>query len=586
MYKQNKRHLQPPLISNVRDLPQKHQLRLVNSWAGVFYRELFCRLNEKPFAVLYADIPSRPNVPVNVLIGLEILKSGFGWSDEELYDHYIFDVQVRYALGYHNLHEGDFDIRSLYNYRHRLSQYNLEHGINLLVEAFEDIADQQVVAFKVHTDKQRMDSTQVASDILDSSRLQLAAEALQRTYRMLSETDQASYADLLSPYLKDTAGQYVYQIKGKEQVLQHLSQIGQVMNRLVNELRSRYAQEPFFLVLERFFAENFRLEVEMVQPKENKELSSGSLQSLDDLEASYRQKGNRFYKGYVANVTETCNPENQVQLITKVQVAPNNVDDPTLLIEALPDLAERTQLKTLYTDGGFGSPQADQALIEHKVEQIQTAIRGTRLNPDKLHLSEYEICQDDQGAPTHITCPNGQTVGIFTTPSKKSLIAPFDPHICQACRFFLQGQCRGYLRKRSGKFQMDFTQDEVFAAQRRRRMLQNKQADNNLRVAIEATMRVLKHSFSAGKVPVRGLFRVTYMMVASAAMVNIHSIYRFLVKDKQRAKKGETRQISTISPEILAGFSYLLRFRPVYTVCSDLYRLHFHASVGKVLLFQ
>jgi len=95
MFKKNQRHLQPALISNINDLPEKLRKRLEDSWAGVFYREFFCRLREAPFAVLYAEVPSRPNIPVNVLVGLETLKSGFGWSDEELYDAFCYDVQVR-----------------------------------------------------------------------------------------------------------------------------------------------------------------------------------------------------------------------------------------------------------------------------------------------------------------------------------------------------------------------------------------------------------------------------------------------------------------------------------------------------------
>src|SRR5215831_595784 len=108
MFRKNKRHLQLPLISNVSQLPAEHRQRLEQSWAGEFYRECFCRLKEEAFAVLYSDRPSRPNIPVNVLVGLESLKAGFGWSDEELYDHFSFDVQVRYALGLHELGEGDF----------------------------------------------------------------------------------------------------------------------------------------------------------------------------------------------------------------------------------------------------------------------------------------------------------------------------------------------------------------------------------------------------------------------------------------------------------------------------------------------
>ncbi|MDD5369769.1 MAG: hypothetical protein PHQ40_11835 [Anaerolineaceae bacterium] len=85
-FKQNRHHLQLPLTSHVDELSEKLRKRLETSWSGVFYREFFCRLKEEPFSVLYADCPSRPNVPINVLVGLEYLKAGNGWSDEEMYD--------------------------------------------------------------------------------------------------------------------------------------------------------------------------------------------------------------------------------------------------------------------------------------------------------------------------------------------------------------------------------------------------------------------------------------------------------------------------------------------------------------------
>jgi len=81
---------------------------LKNSWADTFYQEFFYRIEEEPFAVLYSEKASRPNVPVNVLVGLEALKAGFGWSDQELYERFCYDLQVRYALGYDRLGDGDF----------------------------------------------------------------------------------------------------------------------------------------------------------------------------------------------------------------------------------------------------------------------------------------------------------------------------------------------------------------------------------------------------------------------------------------------------------------------------------------------
>lgn len=57
---------------------------------------------------------SCPNVLVNEPVGLEALKAGLGWSDEELYENYSFDLQGRYGLGYDRLGDGDFEIRTLY----------------------------------------------------------------------------------------------------------------------------------------------------------------------------------------------------------------------------------------------------------------------------------------------------------------------------------------------------------------------------------------------------------------------------------------------------------------------------------------
>jgi len=46
-------------------------------------------------------------------------------------------MQVRYALGYHQLGEGDFELRTLYNFCKRVSRYMQESGINLIEQAFE-----------------------------------------------------------------------------------------------------------------------------------------------------------------------------------------------------------------------------------------------------------------------------------------------------------------------------------------------------------------------------------------------------------------------------------------------------------------
>jgi hypothetical protein len=553
MYKSNTHHLQPLLISNIQDLPEQKRQRLERSWAESFYHDFFCRIREDAFAVLYVQHPSRPNVPINWLVGLETLKAGFGWSDEEAYDHFCFDLQVRYALGLHDLNEGDFDLRSWYYFRERLSRYNLSQGVNLLNQAFEAITDQQITAFQVKTGQQRMDSTQIASNILDMSRLQLLVEALQRVHRMLSEADQVHYGETFAPYLHGHSGQYVYRIKGKAATDEHLRQIGQVIASLLGELSARYAQEPAYQVLQRFFDDNFQRKPSGVCAKTNTELEAGCLQSADDLEATYRKKGSQGYKGYVTNLTETCHPDNAVQLITKVQTEPNTTNDNDLLLAALPNLKERTGLATLYTDGPFAGPQVDQALQQHQVEQIQTGINGKPPDPKKLHLADFAFELNAQGLPTRLTCPHAQSVAVERSRRQRGYRADFDPAVCQICPFHQEDRCPARPGKKRPTFRLTFLPSQVAVAHRRQKLRLSQQTGKNPRAAIEGTIREVKHPFPDSQLPVRGLFRVACLMIASAAMTNVRRIHHYLAAKRKEGTLAETPiQGSKAAPRPLA----------------------------------
>ena len=564
MYKDNKHHNQPVLICSVNELPEEQREYLDASWAGVFYREFFCRLNEAPFAVLYAKMPSRPNYPVNVLVGLEYLKAGFGWSDKEMYEAFLYNMQVRYALGYDEFGKGYFDLRTLYYFRERLSRYMQEKGVNLLDQAFEQVTDQQIVAFQIKTKLQRMDSTQVGSNIRRIGRVQLLVEVLQRVQRMLNKSDQERYTAGFAPYVQGHAGQYVYHMK-TEETDAHLQRIGEFMHQLLVELKPIYATEPVYLVLERVFGEHFRLEQQNVVTIPNQDLSATSLQSPDDMEATYREKQGKGYHGYVANLSETCDPQNPLQLITKVQVASNDVDDSQLLAEALPDLKKRTELDTIYTDGGHGGPDSDLVLQQQKVEHIQTAIRGRTLDPDKLYLANFTIKFNPDNQPVKVTCPHGQTEPAHSSSQKKAFVAHFGAVVCSTCP--LVDKCPAQPGKRDPRRHVRFTQAQAQASERRRRSREQQKEGRNLRAAVEATMRSIKHPFPAGKLPVRGKFRITSMLIGSAAVSNVRRIDRYL----QAKKKKEMAQAAPPGAEKRtrnqAGDSFWAFYAPAWRVC-------------------
>jgi hypothetical protein len=528
MFKKNKRHLQPLLISEVSQLPEQQFSRLERSWAGVFYREVFSRLDESAFSCLYSDLPSRPNIPVNVLVGLEFMKSGFGWSDEELYDEFLYNVQVRYALGYHKLGVGEFDLRTLYNFRQRLSQYMQEEGINLLERAFEQITDEQLAKFQLKTGKQRMDSTQIASNIRQHGRLQLLVEVLQRVPRMLNEADQARYAELLKPFMQGHPGWYVYQMKLSE-FPEHIRRVGLVMHQLLAESKPNYGECKEYRVLERVFREHYRVEQSGVVPKAQKELGANSLQSPDDWEATIREVGSGLKQGYVANLSETCDPENPFQLITKIQVAPNNTDDTKLLLQAVHNLTQRTNLDTLYTDGGYGSPEVDQVLIDNDISLLQTGIRGHKLNQEKLSFADFIIHTNQSGQPVQVTCPCEQIAPVELGSQKKGYVAKFSIPICESCPFHQARQCPTRLRKRKQFYGLYFLTWKMMVTMRRQRNQVLQKSKQNPRAAVEATVRAVKLPFPRGKLPVRGRFRMFYMMIGSAAINNVRQIQRYLI---------------------------------------------------------
>jgi hypothetical protein len=538
MFRSQTDHLQTSFLDTVAQFSETKRRRLEDSWAGTFYHEVFCRIDESIFAPLYSDEPSRPNAPVNVSVGLELLKSGFNWSDEELFNHLDFDVQVRYALGIRDIHAEVCTLRTQYNFRRRVSAHMQETGENPFEQLFVQVTDEQLAALGLKTGHQRMDSTQLCSNIRRYSRLQLLVEMVQRTERMLSEEERVRYADLLTPYRQGNAGQYCYRVKHSD-LDSHLQQVGQVIYRLLDELSASYADQEGYRLLQRVFSDHFELSTDSTAPepariavKPPEALRADSLQSPDDAKATYREKHGQGYRGYVVHLSETCDPDNAVQLITDVQVAPNTTDDETLLVATVPELKQRTQVDTLEVDGGYTGPESSQVCAEQGVTLNPSAIRGRAPDPATLGLDAFTWDTTSDAAP-RVTCPYGQTVDLSPGRKAHRRQAAFDAAVCAPCP--LAGSCPTRPLKRRPQRVLNIDHRQIEVAQLRQRCALLQQADHHLRPAVESTVRSIKHPFGGqhGKLPVRGQTRVTMVVIASALIVNLRRIWRF-----QHAQQG------------------------------------------------
>ncbi len=550
MFKENDNHLQQPLFGTINTLPNKQLERLKESWADTFYEDVFSRIEERDFEILYSDEPSRPNVPVNVLVGLEMLKAGFGWTDKEMYESFSYNVQVRYALGYQNLEDGHFELRTIYNFRNRLAVHRQETEENLFEACFEKITDEQMEAYALKSGTQRTDSKQIASNIRRTTRLQLLIEVLQRTYRMLQAADKLAYEALFEPYVKGKSGQYIYRLKG-EKHQSHIEQAGIVMQKLVIELAEKYKEDAAYAVLKRVFNEHFIVEDATLRPRKGDELSANSLQSPDDLEATFRKKRGEQYVGYVSNVTETADPDNPFQLIVKVQTESNTTDDAEMLAEALPELTERTDLETMHSDGGYNSAEVDTVCQEEGVELVQTAIRGSQPSSERVNLADFTFELDESGNPIGITCPEEKVGIVDAARGEERYTATFKHSDCADCPLLARCQMR-VLKKTAGR-RLYFSIEGIRLARRRQRMEEERKSGRNLRSAVEATVREISCRLEHGRLQVRGKFRIGMTMVASAAMANARRIWRYQMAKKtaiQRLLEIQNGQLSRLFWEI------------------------------------
>lgn len=528
MFVPHTKHNQPSLFDTVNQMSPVMRCRLERSWAEIFYREIFCKIDESIFQVLYSEKYSRPNTPVNVLVGAELLKSWFRWTDEELFEQCAFNIQVRYALGERSFEGELFSERTLYYFRCALSEHMRQSGVNLIEEVFKSLTDEQMKKFEIKSGAQRMDSTLVGSNIRSYSRIGLLVEVIARFYGELSAADQSTYGSEFRAYVRYSSTQFCYQLSS-DQLDKTLEEIGRLLHWVLENF-SAYKESKGYQLIRRVFEEHFQLiegdgtaEAALVI-KSPEEMGSDTLQSPDDEDASYRSKRGEAHRGYAVNASETCDEANPIQLLTDVAVASNNTDDSQFFKERIPEIAGRMELDTAITDGAYGSEAGDKLCEEWGIDHIQSGIRGRKPNEDKLHLSDFTFhTQEDNEV---VTCPNGKQAEVKVGRTEDRRIAYFDPEACQGCP--LLEKCPAKHRKRDGGRALHFTKAEQRKAQRRQQCDAYLESGKNPRAAIEGTMRQFKHYLPYGKLPVRGKYRVAQYVLATAIMINFSRIATIL----------------------------------------------------------
>jgi hypothetical protein len=518
VFRPSETHRQQDIFGIEAQLSPEVRQRLRESKEYAFYKEIFCQIPEGLFADLYADASaSRPNAPVNVLVGAMILQHVNDWTFEELLDRVTFDLKVRAALGLWSLDEAAFCRATLFNFQKRLRDHMAATGQDKFQAVFDRLSEEQLKRFGLRSTTQRCDSTQVGSNIRDYTRVELLVEVVLRMWRVLSKAHQEEHAERFGAYVEaKTSGQFLHRLR-RSGIDQALEQLGELFAWMSDALEAGYGSTEIHRVVRRVFAEQFTRAEEKIAVRPAKEIGSGALQSPDDPDATFHKKEDAEYKGYAVHVAETADPENALQLITDVAVAPNNRADSRILHERLPEMHRKTpDLRELHTDAGYPSEDNDRLQAELGIVAVQTAIRG------RMAQAPIEIERDEAGL-LHIRCAAGYRVTGQSTPMHYK--AEFTAASCGGCPF--AAVCLGQRRTHGGRTHY-FTEADVVKQARHRRLKTLPEERRTLRANVEATMKQFKAPCRNGKLRTRGLGAMSRYAFLRAIAINFGRIYRHL----------------------------------------------------------
>jgi hypothetical protein len=521
LFKPNRQHNEPELFSVKNNLPKNLQKLYEKSWGKSFFENIFTKIDENIFSVLFSANYSRPNTPINIYVSLEILKETFGLSDSQLLERFHFDNMFLFAMGINNVGDITISDRTFYYMRSRVASYEYDTGINLFQLIFEKISDCFITEFKIDKNIKRIDSTLIGSNIRRLNRIKLFVEVLKKFINDLNKKQLKKLTKKLKKYQNIQTENYVYKMENEEAKIK-IKEIAEDLYRIkwIYENNAEVKALESYQMLERVVNEHLNIEdkqKKQVSLKDKKELSSNSLQSPHDSDATYREKGSQARQGYSATLAETCNPENKLQIITDVIVEPNNVDDSKIL-EGNFDQILDDDTNELVGDGAYLNDGVKEKSDLDNKTIITTAIRGRKPSENKLKTTDFQI-EDN----TIICCPNGKCPFKQEVKDGK-IIAYFSHESCAGCEL----NC--IIRKNKRKPHVLQIDESRLASDRHRRKFNEKEylGKCRLRPAIEGTMFQLKLFLRNGKSKFRTLLKVKNRVILRSIAINFNRVRKYL----------------------------------------------------------
>ena len=555
------------IFDRFKNLPQYQKDMLLNSWAHKFQEIIFPAINENRFSVLYSDKASRPNSPVNVIIGALILKEIFQLSDAQLLESIFFDERFQYALRLTSKDRPPVSYNTFTNFRNRNYTHERSTGIDLIKEEVESLA--QLIAEHLNIDgkKVRMDSFMVASSCKNLSRIELVYTVNYQFVKMLSKSYNELIPEDCRCYLeKGNKNDTIYRTKDNESEtkLELLLKQSKSLYDTGVDAGKKVTESDEFKTLKRMLGEQTKDDnnFDVIEPKDNKNVSPDSLQNPSDPDATYRKKyGDNV--GYTANVTESFDEDNSV--ITSYDLQPNTYSDEQFSEDTIEKLGNnnadeqnnenhtlntenKNQQKSncttlnidenlihasenkdnngliqIFIDGAYYSFALARKAISMGILLIPGELTGRKPAKDKMGYNQFEI---DEQIQEVTECANGKKpVESNFNEETDTYTAKFDKNDCSNCPFSSSCRIQEQVKFNSVRFT-----EQRYATDKLRELMKTDEYIKltNQRAAIEGVPSVFRRKYNVDHMPVRGLVRSKFWFGLKVAASNVKKLFKGL----------------------------------------------------------
>ena len=519
------------LFDSLYGLTKREQRFLDRSWAKYFAEHIFPAIDEKPFGVLYSSKASRPNTPVNVLVGSSILQQLTNQSDEEFLESLLFDVRYQYALHTTGFQEQPLSDRSLGRFRSKCHTYFVETGTDLMKNAVLSVTEEMSKLMQIDHSLKRMDSMMVASSIKRMSRLELLYTCVASLVRKM-ESDGMEIPPKLHHYIEADDRNLVIYHNHSDESATKIEVILLDAEKILPLCKEALEESSEYQLLIRVLREQTVEDGEgsrRLRTKEDGGMNSEILQNPADPEATYRDKAGKEYRGYTANIVEEKNADGD-SLITDFQLENNTYSDSQFakdVIEKLPSNKEEST--TIVADGAFTCKDRE-LLKEKNAELINTNLTG-REAPDIN--ADFEF--NEEG--TRVTkCPGGYAPKSCSySPKTEQCAVSFHKHNCEQCPYREQCKpkefnrtCRKYISAKSRQR----------ALQQRERKSEEFKKISAFRNGVETVPSILRRKYHVDHMPVRGKSRMGFLFGCKIAAVNFKKFCVFMLSQDNCAQNA------------------------------------------------